>query len=57
MSRRFNNRRPNDPTRININDSWELEFWSKIFGIPPAQLRNIISKVGVRVKDIERLSF
>ncbi len=57
MSRRFYNRRPKDPTRINLNQSWVLEFWCRIFAISPEQLRSIVGKVGVRVKDIERLSF
>lgn len=39
-------RGPQDPSRINTNEDWELAYWSKKFGVSPAQLKAAVDKVG-----------
>ena len=43
---------PRDRTTINMNENFELRYWSKELGVSLAQLRAIIRKVGPVVKDI-----
>jgi len=45
---------PEDPTKVNINETWEIYYWSKKFGISTVRLIEIVKKVGVLVKDIEK---
>lgn len=53
MSDKSNNRRPSDSSRVNVNESWELNYWSRRFGISPEELKSTVGRVGVMVKDIE----
>jgi Protein of unknown function (DUF3606) len=43
-----------DRDRININEQWEANYWSKKFGVTKEQLAEAIKKVGVMVKDVEK---
>jgi len=54
MSDNLNIRRPQDPTKVNINESWELEYWSDKFGVSIAKLKEAVSKVGVLVVDVKK---
>lgn len=47
-------RHPQDASRINIHEDWELRFWSDKWGIPRSQLIDTIKRVGVRVKDVAK---
>jgi hypothetical protein len=44
---------PQDRSRVNIHEPWELSYWSKHFNITPDQRTNVVKKVGVMVKDVE----
>lgn len=39
-------RRPEDPTRINIHEPWDLAYWSRKFRITPERLCAIVLVVG-----------
>ena len=54
MSDNLNIRRPQDPTKVNINESWELEYWSDKFGVSIAKLKEAVSKVGVLGVDVKK---
>ncbi len=54
MSDDLNKRGPADRTRVNVNERWELDYWSKKFGVTPEELRQAVAKVGVMVTDIEK---
>ncbi|MBI3130471.1 MAG: DUF3606 domain-containing protein [Acidobacteria bacterium] len=46
-------RQPEDPTKVNVNESWELDYWTKKFNVSPAKLKEAVKAVGplvVRVK-------
>ena len=40
------NRGPQDRKRININEPWELDWWSKELGLTKDQLRAAVRKFG-----------
>jgi hypothetical protein len=37
---------PVDRTRINMNEPYELRYWSKELGVSTAQLKSVVKKVG-----------
>jgi hypothetical protein len=45
---------PSDRTRINLNEHYEVEYWSRKFGVTPQQLRDAVLKVGNSVDAVER---
>ena len=47
-------RGPQDRARINVNERWELNYWSKKFGVTPARLRAVVKETGVMAKDVRR---
>lgn len=54
MSDDSNRRSPEDPTRININHEWELDYWADKFGISQEEFISAIRTVGVLVYELER---
>ncbi|MDD2341365.1 MAG: DUF3606 domain-containing protein [Tolumonas sp.] len=47
-------RQPQDPKKINVHESWELEYWSKKFGVTQQKLKDAVKAVGVLVTDVQR---
>ena len=47
-------RRPQDSSKINVNEPWELEYWCKLFGVTPQQLKQAVQKVGVMVAAVKK---
>jgi hypothetical protein len=45
---------PRDRSRVDVNESWELRYWSDKFGVSHETLKGIVKKVGDRVEDVER---
>ena len=50
----LNRRVPEDPQKININQSWEVEYWTKKLHISEKKLRALVAKVGVNVADVKK---
>lgn len=50
----LNRRVPEDPQKININQSWEVEYWTKELHISEKKLRSLVAKVGVNVADVKK---
>lgn len=46
MTDRPNKLKPQDPSRINVNDVRELRIWAKEFGASEEQLRAAVKAVG-----------
>lgn len=40
-------KQPQDPTKINIHEKWEVEYWTKKWGITEKQLKDAVAAVGV----------
>ena len=47
-------RTPNDPTRVNMNEQWEVEFWCAKFRVTPDVLRACVVEAGERTGDIAK---
>jgi hypothetical protein len=47
-------RGPQDRARINVNESWEVDYWCERLGVTPARLRSAVKKVGPLAKDVRR---
>ena len=41
-----------DRDRINVNEPYELEYWTKEFGVSADRLKNLVAEHGVMVSDI-----
>lgn len=45
--------RPQDSSRINMNEDYEVAYWTKKFGCTKQQLQSAVDKVGVSAKAVE----
>ncbi len=54
MSDDLSKKRPQDATKVNVNESWELEYWSKKFGVTKEQLKNAVKAVGVSAAAVQK---
>ena len=46
MADSLKDRGPQDRSRINTQEDWELRYWSKELGVSPEELRKAVQKVG-----------
>lgn len=44
---------PQDALRVNVNEDYEVQYWTKKFGCTPERLKAAVKKVGVMAKDVE----
>jgi hypothetical protein len=42
-----------DRDRIDVNERYELEYWSQKFKVSQDQLKNAVERVGPMVRDVE----
>lgn len=54
MSDDLTRRKPEDPNKININQSWEVEYWTKTLRVSEARLKEAVKAVGPMVSDVKR---
>jgi len=47
-------RGPQDRSRINVHESWEVRYWSKRLGVSPTELRRAVKSAGPLVKNVRR---
>lgn len=47
-------RQPQDPTKINVHEPWELSYWSKKFSIRSDQLKAAVQAVGPLVARVKQ---
>ncbi|NBJ12140.1 DUF3606 domain-containing protein [Microvirga arsenatis] len=52
MPDNLNIRRPQDPTKINIHEEWEVQYWTKKWNITREQLINAVRQVGVQTSKV-----
>jgi hypothetical protein len=43
-----------DRQRINVNEDYELESWSKKFGVSRDELKQAVEAVGTQATDVEK---
>jgi len=46
-------RGPQDRSRINIHEPWEVRYWCSHFGCTEQQLRNAVAAAGVSVTAVQ----
>jgi len=54
MSDDLDRTQPEDPNKINVNQSWEVSYWTKKFGVTEIKLKQAVAAVGVMVVDVEK---
>ena len=53
MSDDLRDRGPQDRSRVNVSEEWELRYWSEKFGVSPDAVKSAVAKVGPMVKNVE----
>jgi hypothetical protein len=54
MSDNLNNRGPQDRNRINVNESWEVTYWTKELGVSKEELEKAVQKAGTSVSAVRQ---
>ena len=54
MADDLTNRGPQDRSRINLSESWEVQYWTKKFGVTEQQLRDAVKAVGSSADAVQR---
>jgi Protein of unknown function (DUF3606) len=54
MPDNLNRRGPEDPTKINVNQSYEVSYWTAKLGVSEAVLRRAVDAVGIKVDDVKK---
>jgi len=44
---------PQDLTRVNLEEDWEVRYWCTRFNIGTEELRSCVAEVGPRFADVE----
>lgn len=55
MSDNLDNRGPQDRTRINLNEPWEVAYWAKELGISKEELERAVKAAGPSVAAVRQL--
>lgn len=53
MSDDKSNRGPADAARVNVNEDYEVRYWTKKFGVNADKLRAAVQKVGPAAAKVE----
>jgi len=53
MSDDLKNRGPQDRNQINVNESWELDYWSDKLGVSKDRLKAAVQSVGPAVEEVK----
>ena len=51
MADDLTNRGPRDRNRVDVNEDWELRYWTKKFGCTGTELRDAVKSVGTTMAD------
>lgn len=54
MADDLSKRGPQDRSRVNVNEPWEVKHWCTEFKCTETQLRTAVKAVGVMVADVRR---
>lgn len=54
MSDDLNNRHGQDRTRINVNESWEVAYWTKELGVTKEELEQAVKSAGTQVDAVRQ---
>jgi hypothetical protein len=45
---------PADDSKVNVSQQYELDYWSKKFGVTPERLKDAVKKVGPAVDKVKK---
>jgi predicted RNA-binding protein YlqC (UPF0109 family) len=54
MSDNLKNNGPQDRSRINVNESWEVAYWTKELGVSKEELEKLVKKAGPAVSAVRQ---
>ena len=54
MADNLKERGPQDRSRINVNESWELQYWTKELGVTEEQLRSAVKTAGPSAEAVRK---
>ena len=54
MSDNLKDRGEPDRSKVNVHESWEVEYWTKRFDCTPNELKDAVNKVGVSVDNVRK---
>lgn len=54
MSDDLHKRRPQDASKINVHEDWEVRYWCKEFGCTEAELKKAVTAVGVSAAAVRK---
>jgi hypothetical protein len=54
MSDNLKIRQPQDPKQVNTHETWEVDYWSKKFGVTPEKLKQAVKAVGTQVTKVQQ---
>jgi hypothetical protein len=54
MADNLQNRGPQDRSRVNLSEDYEVQYWTKKFGVSEQQLRNAVYKAGSSADAVEK---
>ncbi|MGB9991575.1 DUF3606 domain-containing protein [Pseudoduganella rhizocola] len=54
MSDNLQNRGPQDRSRINVNEEWEVAYWTKELGLSKAELEAAVKAAGPSVSAVRQ---
>jgi len=54
MADDLSKRRPQDSSKINVHEAWELEYWCKHLGVTAQQLKDAVKAVGTSVDAVKK---
>jgi hypothetical protein len=47
-------RTPQDPSRVSLEEEWEVTYWCERYSVNGEELRACVAKVGPLAQDVER---
>jgi hypothetical protein len=54
MSDNLNNRGPQDRAHINVNETWEVTYWTKELGVSKEELEKAVKAAGTQATAVRR---
>ena len=54
MADDLSNRGPQDRSRVNLSESYEVQYWTQKFGVSEEQLRSAVERAGSSADAVEK---
>ena len=54
MSDDLSKKGPADRTKVNVNEPWELKYWTKTLNVAEVKLKAAVKAVGTKVEDVRK---